>query len=174
MQSYYETPRISDLKRPRIFGIFIYTNVNIQMVTIHPRVSIIISFIFTNRNKWVIVNHPRCKHHPKILPHVTLICQQSHTTMHNKIHPYALVHKRSPIKPAIWLSIHLYIGLTSTRKHILSHYSQKIHKFLKTWQRHVTSLKTHDGDVPTTRNALVNSLHHHLTLIDVQVHYIAV
>ena len=46
----------------------------------------------------ISVHHLRCKHHPKIPPHVTPI---RHSTLHTKIHLYALVHKILPRKPAI-------------------------------------------------------------------------
>ena len=49
-QSYYDIPRRSDLKIPRIFSIFISRDVNIQLITIHPRISLLISFICTNTN----------------------------------------------------------------------------------------------------------------------------
>ena len=45
---------------------------------------------------------------------------------------------------------------------------------MKTRQRHVTLLKTQDGDVPTTRNILVNYLHCPLTHINVQVIYTSI
>ena len=53
----------------------------------------------------------------------------------------------------------------------LSHPSQKLLTFLKTWQRHVTLLKIQDGDVPKTRNTLMNYSHWPLTHIYVQVLY---
>ena len=143
---------------------------NIQMITIHPRIYLLISFIHTNTDNWITTNHPRCKHHPKSPPQVTSLCLQSRTTIHAKIHPYTLVHKSLPRKPAIWLSLNFFIHISSTHKHNLSHHLQKLHKFLKIWQRHVTLLKTQDGDVPTTRNILVNNS----TLITVQVHYTAI
>ena len=40
---------------------------------------------------------------------------------------------------------------------------------MKTWQRYVTLLKLKDGDVPTTRNTLVNYLHQPLTHIALKV-----
>ena len=83
------------------FIMFICTDVNIQMITIHPHISILISLICTNTNNRIIVNHPHCKNHPKGLPRVTPLCLQSCTTIHTKIHIYALVHKIPPIKPTI-------------------------------------------------------------------------
>ena len=42
---------------------------------------------------------------------------------------------------------------------------------MKTWQRHVTLLKTHDGYMPTARDTLVKYSHLPLTHIKVQVLY---
>ena len=63
----------------------------------------------------ISVHHPRCKRHQKNLPHVTL---PRRTTLHG-IHLDAIVHKILPIKPAIWLLLHLlhsYIINTQTKK----------------------------------------------------------
>ena len=146
-------------------------DVNIQMIKIHLHVYVLISFIFTNTNNRVIVNHLGCKHRQKIPPHVTPLCLQSRTTIHTNIHPYALVHTTLPIKPIIWISLHFSIHISSTRRQIFSHHSQKLYKCMKTWQRHITLLKTQDGDLSTTRNVLVNSFHIHSTIISVQVNY---
>ena len=141
------------------------------MITIYPSLSVLIYFICTNTNNRIIVNNPRCKHHLKSLHHVTPLYLQSRTTVHTKIHPKVLVHKIPPIKSAIRLSLHFtHMSIISTQAHF-SHHSQKHHKFLKTWQLQLALLKTQDGYVPTTRNALVNYLHLQLTRISVQVHY---
>ena len=68
-------------------------------------------------------------------------------------------------------STYIYHQHTNT---FFSHHLQKLQTFLKTWQRHVTSLKTQYGDVPTTRNNFVDFLHHHLICIVVQVHYTSI
>ena len=153
---------------------FICTDVNIQMITIHLHIYVLISLICTNTNNRIIVNHPHCKNHPKSLPYVNPVCLQSHTTIHINIHPYALVHKNRQERSPYYFHYILYIRISSTLKHILSHLSQKLHKFMKTLQHHVTLLKTQDGDVPTTINVLVNSFRHYSTLIAVQVHYDAI
>ena len=115
------------------------------------------------------------KHHPKILPLVTPLCPQSHTTIHTKIHPYALVHKIPPRNPDILFSLHfIHMSIISTQTHFVTSFAKTIYTFLKTWQRHVTLLKTQDGDIPTARSALVNSLHWPLTHIVVQVLYTAI
>ena len=46
----------------------------------------------------ISVYQPHCKHNHKSLPHVTPPCR---TTIHTKIHPYSLIHKIPPRKPAI-------------------------------------------------------------------------
>ena len=84
------------------------------------------TFNFTNKNNRIIVHQPRCKHHSKIPPHVPLLCIQSHTTIHTKIHPYALLHKVLQESPPYYFYYIFYIHITSTCKHILSHHSQKI------------------------------------------------
>ena len=68
----------------------------------------------------------------------------------------------------------LYIRLSSARKHILSHHSKKLHKFLKTWQFHVNLLQTQYVDVPTTINTLVNYSRRPLTHIAVHVLYASI
>ena len=149
-------------------------DVNTQMITIHPRISVLIYFIYTNMNNRIIVNHPRCKHHPKIPTRVTPLYIQSFTTIHKKIHPYALVHKSLPRQPATWLLLHfLHSYIINTQTHFVTSFT-KIHKFLTTWQHHVTFLKTQDGDVPAIENTLVDYFHNHSTLIADWVHYTAI
>ena len=136
-------------------------DVNTQMITIHPRISVLIYFIYTNMNNRIIVNHPRCKHHPKIPTRVTPLYIQSFTTIHKKIHPYALVHKSLPRQPATWLLLHfLHSYIINMQTHFVTSFT-KIHKFLTTWQHHVTFLKTQDGDVPTTRGFFPSPLNTH-------------
>ena len=101
-----QTPAQIRSKNTMHFSMFICTDVNIQMITIPLSISVPIYFICTNTNNWIIVNHPHCKNHPKILPHVTPLCLQSCTTIHTKIHLYAIVHKIPPRKPTILLSLH--------------------------------------------------------------------
>ena len=50
MQLQYKIPSRSNLKRPRNFIIFTCTGVNIQMITNHPLISVLISFICMNTN----------------------------------------------------------------------------------------------------------------------------
>ena len=83
------------------FCIFICTDTNIQMITIHPCLSLLIYFICTNINNWIMANHPFYKHHLKSPPHVTPFCIQSRTTIHTEIHLHALVHKILPIDISI-------------------------------------------------------------------------
>ena len=96
-----QTPAQIISKNTMHFSIFICTDVNIQMITIHLRISVIIYHICTNTNNRIIVNHLHCKNHPKRLPRVTPLCLQSCTTIHTKIHLYALVHKIPPRNPTI-------------------------------------------------------------------------
>ena len=83
-------------------------------------------------------------------------------------HTHSYIKSLQEILPYDFYCI-LYICLSSARKQILSHNSQKLHTFLKTWQLHMTLLKTQDGGVLTTRNTLMNYLHHPLTHITLQV-----
>ena len=69
---------------------------NIQIITIHPGLSILIHFICTNTNNCIIKNHHHCKHHPKKPPHVNPFYLQSRTTIHTRIHMYALLIKIPP------------------------------------------------------------------------------
>ena len=88
-------------------------------------------------------------------------------------HTHSYIKSLQEILPYDFYYI-LYICLSSARKQILSHNSQKLHTFLKTWQHHVDLLQTQDGDVLTIINTLVNSLHRPLTHICVQVLYTAI
>ena len=146
---------------------------NIPIITNHPRLSILIYFILTDTNNRIIENHPRFfiteiiiqKSHLMLLRYV-------YSPMLLYIRRYTCTHsctKASQEIPSYEFHYMLYIHLSSTSKHILSYHSQKLHIFLKTWKCHVTLLKTQDGDVPKTRNTLVNYLHFPLTHITVQV-----
>ena len=114
------------------------------------------------------------KHHLKIPPYVSPLCLQSHTTIFTKIYLYTLVHKCLPINTGIWISLHfIHTPIISTELYFVTSLKKK-HDFLKTWQRHVTLLRTQDGGMPTTRKFPVNVLHHPSTHITVQVLYTAI
>ena len=54
----YKTLRKSDLKDRAFFISFIYTDMNIQMITNHPCLSILLYFIFKDTKNWIIANNP--------------------------------------------------------------------------------------------------------------------
>ena len=107
-------PHRSDLKIPRNSMIFIFMDVNTQMITNHPHISFLIPYICTDT-----INLYQCitwneKNHQKIPLHVTLL---RHTTLHMKIHLYALAHKSPPRNPAIWLLLNfLYANIINTQR----------------------------------------------------------
>ena len=112
-QSYYEIPRRSDLKIPCNYIIFICTDLYTQFIKKLPTYFFPIVLYIDGHDYRLSVHNPRWKHHHKILTHVTPLC---HTTLHTKIHLYALVHKSLPRKPVIWHLIHFLRTHTQTRK----------------------------------------------------------
>ena len=101
------------------------TDVNIQMITIHPLISVLTSFIFTNKNNRIIANHPRCKHHTKISPHINLVYLHSCTTIHMKIHLYVPVQKTLPRNPALRLSLHfIHISIVNTQTNFVTSFTK--------------------------------------------------
>ena len=108
MQSYYETQRNSYLKRPHVLSIFYFTEMNIQIITNHLRLSFLISFICTNTNNYIIVNHPRFSITEKSSKNPASCYSALSTVSYYytyKINPYAHVHKSLTKNPAIWISL---------------------------------------------------------------------
>ena len=149
MQSYYKILRRSDLKSPRNYSIFICTDVNIQMITNHPHISILISSICMNTNTGYqcitrAVNITR-KSRLILLCSVVIHCIQRYTRMHQYIKyrkerpPYdfhyifymRISSTRKQESPQYDFHYIFYMRISLTCKHILSHPSQKHHKYLK-------------------------------------------
>ena len=98
-QLYYKSLRISDLKIPRNYTIFIFINVNTQMIINHPHLSVPIYFICTGmitRYKCItravdIIKNARLM----LLHYVVLHYIQRYTCMHQYINArqYSLPHE---------------------------------------------------------------------------------
>ena len=100
-------------------------------------------------------------HHPKIPPHVTQFRLQYHEIIHEKTHPYALVHKSQLWKPAKCLSL---INSTYVYHHNAHFFVTNLYKlltiseFMKIWP-HNSTKETGWGDCnqpkPTTCEILL-------------------
>ena len=86
----------------------------------------------------------------KTPPCVTQFRLQSHTIIHTKIHPHALIHKTSPRKSAICISIPLFTYFYHHHTQIFCHnIHKKSSQFLKIWRfGHAILPKRPDGDTP--------------------------
>ena len=131
-QSYYKKLFRSYLKRPRIFSIFICTDFNIQIITIHLHLYELISFICTNTNNWIIVktwavNIIRKSHLMLLQFFYSLVLL--YILRYTRMHQYITFRQEIPSYDFHYI---LCIHFSSARKHIFLYHSQKLHKFLKT------------------------------------------
>ena len=77
---------------------------------------------------------------------------------------YVLVHKRPPRKSSIWLSLHLlHTYIINKQTHFVTSLT-KTPYISETWQRHVNSQKTQDGDIPTTWQVHYTAIQNNLIL----------
>ena len=131
-----KTQHHSGLKISRIPCIFICTDMNNQIITNNPRLSVIVSFICAHTNNWMIKNHLSLSENDKHIIRKSRLMSlssvyipiQSYIQRYTRTCPYIKILQEIPTHAFHW---YLYVCLSSAFETFFCDIHKKSHNFWK-------------------------------------------